>query len=218
MAIVLVLVAGLAGSPVQAAEHLKKGWYGSAGIGAASSDVSAAQFERGLTDAGYSVSGVTLDDDSSGWKATIGYMINDHVGIQASYVDLGRLNSEFTASVPPDEIAALLEEGTRLLPGRGRGFLADVLLQFPFSDRVAIYGTLGVFVSEPESEQTVVSGGTGTAKRTDEDTDFAGSIGLSFAVSDRVTIKVAYERYEIDGHSTDFPMAAVAFGFGKRDD
>lgn len=84
------------------------------------------------------------------------------------------------------------------------------------SERVSVYGTVGWFVAEPESEQTVISGGTGTAVRSDDENDIAASIGLKFAASDSVDIMVGYERYYIDSDSTDFPMAAIVFRFGAK--
>jgi uncharacterized repeat protein (TIGR01451 family) len=212
LAAVLLVVSMVASPVADASEH--KGFFIGAAIGKATSDVSASSFEAGLTAAGYSVSDVTLDDSASGWKATVGYMFNEYVGVQGSYVDLGELDSQFTASVPPDQIDALLEAGTMLLPGRGEGFLADLLLQYPFSERVSGYITLGVFFAEPDSTQTVISGGTGTSMRSDDDNDFAGSVGIKFQAGDRFDIKIGFERYDIDGNSTDFPMAAIVYRFG----
>jgi len=196
---------------------LEEGFYVGGAIGDASSDINAAQFTRGLTDGGFDVSDVSLSDSGSGWKLTAGYMVNKYIGVQASYVDLGELSTRYTASVPPDQVDAMLQLGTSLLPGRGRGFLTDLVLQYPFSDRFAAYATLGVFFVEPESKQTVQTGATGTAFRTENDSEFAASIGVSIAVGDRFSIRVGYEQYDIDGESVDFPMAAFHVGFGGND-
>ncbi len=210
----LLVMVAVGNDTAVAAEQDQLGFYAGAAIGSASSDASASSFADGLTAAGYNVSDVSLDDSATGFKVFAGYMVNENVGVQVSYVNLGQLESEFTASVPPDQIDALLAVGADLLPGRGRGWLADLVLQYPLSDRVSVYGTAGVFFSEPETTQTVVVGGTGTASQSDSDNDFAGSIGLIFSLSDRSAIKVGYERYEIDGISTDFPMAAFSYRFG----
>jgi opacity protein-like surface antigen len=209
------LTFGLAsGNRAVAAEHLKEGFYVGGALGAASSSIGAAEFEAGMTAAGYNISDVSFGDDTLGWKVTAGYMFNENVGVQASYVDLGELDVQYTASVPPDEIESMLATGASILPGRGRGFLMDLIVQYPFSERVAGYATLGAFFAEPESTQTVISGGSGSVMRQDDDTDFAGSIGLSFAVGEHSALRVAYEHYEIDGEGIDFPTASFSYGFG----
>ena len=156
-----------------------------------------------------------LKEDGSGWKFFVGYMFNEYVGLQLAFVDLGDLESEFTASVPPDEIDALLESGARLLPGRGRGMSVDVVFEYPASEKFAVYMTLGMFYSEPEAEQTVAQGGTGQFKRKDNEQDVAASIGLKFKFGNKYDLRIAYERYDIDGVSTDFPTATIGYRFGK---
>lgn len=212
---VLLLVLVTASMPAEAQDS--RGFYMGGGLGKATSDINADKFAAGLTAEGYTVSDVTLDDSATGWKVFAGFMFNDYVGVQGSYVDLGELKSQFTASVPPDQIDALLDTAAALLPGRGEGFLADVVLQYPFSEKVAAYSTLGFFFVGPESTQTVLSGGNGTSIRTDNDSDFAYSIGLKFGLSESFDVRVAYERYDIDGNSTDFPMAAFVYRFGTKE-
>jgi hypothetical protein len=210
---VLMVVLLTVSTPAEAQGQDQKGFFIGGAIGSATNDINANDFASGLSAGGYDVSDVTLDDSATGWKLSVGYMFNEYVGVQGSYVDLGDLETEFTASVPPDQVDALLARGTALFPGRGEGFLLDVLVQYAFSERVSVYGTVGWFVAEPESEQTVISGGTGTAVRSDDENDVAGSIGLKISVSDSVDIKLGYERYYIDSDSTDFPMLAVEFRF-----
>ncbi len=210
----LIAVLLFAGAPAEAQDD--KGMFIGASIGSAGGDINASRFADGLADAGYSVSDVSVDDNSTGWKVFAGYMFNEYVGVQGSYVDLGELESEFTASVPPDEIDALLATGAELLPGRGEGFLADLLLQYPVSERVSLYLTLGIFFADPDVSQTVVSGGTGTATRSDDDNDFAGSIGVKYSASDSFDLKVGYESYEIDGDSIDVGAVALVYKFGEN--
>ena len=214
LSVSLLMMVTTVNTTAEAQEPIKTGFYMGGAIGNAVTDVDAEAFENGLVDAGFNVSDVTLGDDSYGWKIFVGYMFNDYIGLQASVLDLGGLESHLTAAVPPDQIDDLLRISTNLLPGRGRGFLADVVLQYPISDRFAIYGTLGMFLAEPSTKQTVVAGGTGSASRSEGDDDFSASIGVSYAVGKRATVKLAWERYDIDGLKTDFPMVAVQFVFG----
>lgn len=191
------------------------GFYVGAGFGSANGGISGSDLKRGLEDAGYTVSDVTVSSADMGWKAFVGYAFDQHIGVQLSYVDLRSLESEFTASVPPNEIDPLLETAAELLPGRGRGLLADLVLQYPFSDSWALYVTLGAFFAEPETQQTVVSGGEGQAKRKDDENDFAASIGFKFQLNRNFGMQLGFERYEIDGIKIDFPMAGVSYRFGN---
>ena len=215
LSVAVLAVFVMASNPAEADDE--RGWYIGGSIGTATSDTSLEEFVSGVASAGYTIENVSLDDADSGWKGTVGFMFSKHVGIQASYVDLGKLESVFSASVPPDEIDALLEASAAYLPGRGRGFLTDLVLQVPVSERFAFYATLGLFWSEPKTSQTVILGGSGTATRTDSDMDFAGSLGIKFKASDRLAIKLAYEQYDIDRRKTNFPTASLTYRFGSGD-
>jgi len=198
----------------QAQDVGRKGFYMGVGLGKTDTSLSANEFGTELVNLGYSVSNVSIDEDSFGYKLFLGYMINQYVGAQLAWLDLGQLESQFTALVPPNQIDDLLRASTNLLPGRGKGVLADVVLQYPFSDRFAVYGTLGLFLTEPETTQRVQGGGTGSASRSERGDDFAASIGLSMSFGSMAIAKIGYERYDIDGVTTDFPMASVQFYFG----
>jgi len=215
LSVAVLAVFIMAGSPAEADDE--RGWYIGGSIGTATSDTSTEEFADGLASTGYSIDNVALDDKDSGWKATVGFTFNKHIGVQASYVDLGKLESVFSASVPPDEIDALLEASAAFLPGRGRGFLTDLVIEIPVNERFAFYATLGIFWAEPETSQTVIVGGSGTAMRSDSDTDFAGSLGVRIKATDRMAIKLGYEQYDIDRRKTNFPSASLTYRFGSGD-
>jgi hypothetical protein len=214
----LLLVTGLAYAPAEAQEDDGAGFFVGGALGTVTSDVSKKSFTKAMTEEGWDVSGVKLDDKETGFKVTGGYMFNKYVGIQGSFVDLGELKSEFTANVRPDEIGDLLDEGARQLPGRGRGFLWDFVGNIPLSERVAIYGTVGMFFAEPKTTQKVIVGAEGESRRKGDDDDLAASIGVAFAATDSLTIRVGYERYDIDGNSTDFPSVSAFWAFGGSGD
>jgi hypothetical protein len=214
-----VIAAGLlmimtVNNTAQAQDVARKGFYLGFGMGKTDSSMSANEFGTDLVNLGYNVSNVTIDEDSFGWKIYAGYMFNQYIGAQLGWLDLGKLESQFTASVAPNQIDDLLRASTNLLPGRGKGVTADVVLQYPFSERFAIYGTLGMFFAAPETTQEVQGSGVGSASRSESDKDFAASIGVSMAFGSMAIVKLGYERYDIDGLETDFPMAAIQFGFG----
>jgi opacity protein-like surface antigen len=215
LSVALLAVFMMASDPVNADDE--RGWYIGASIGTATSETSGAEFADGMSAAGYSVSSLSLDDKDSGYKVTVGFSFNKHISVQGSYVDLGKLETVFSTSVQPDDIDAMLEAGASLLPGRGRGFLTDLVIQLPVSERFALYATLGLFWAEPETSQTVIYGGSGTASRSDTDQDFAGSIGVRFKASDRLSLKLGYEQYNIDRQKTDFPTASLTYRFGAGD-
>ena len=116
--------------------------------------------------------------------------------------------------MPPNEIDALLEEGARLLPGRGRGALVDVIFQYPATEKIALFATFGMFYAEPESKQTVVVGGSGFFERKDDEADIAASIGVKFDLGKNFDVRIAFERYDIDGIATDFTTASFGYHFG----
>jgi len=91
------------------------------------------------------------------------------------------------------------------------------VIEIPVNERFAFYATLGIFWAEPETRQTVIVGGSGTAMRSDSDTDFAGSLGVRIKATDRMAIKLGYEQYDIDRRKTNFPSASLTYRFGSGD-
>ncbi len=218
LGIVLLLAATFASAPAEAQGEDGSGFYAAASLGSVSSKISASRFGDALIDRGFDVSNVTLEDNETGWKVTVGYMFSENIGIQGSYVDLGQIDVEYTAAIRPDEIANLLDAGARELPGRGEGFLWDFIARFPLSDRVEIFGTIGMFMADPKSTQEVISGATGSAERQGVENDLAASLGIGIKAGERMTIRVAYERYDVDDNATDFPTATLVYRFGNTDD
>jgi opacity protein-like surface antigen len=75
-----------------------------------------------------------------------------------------------------------------------------------------------MFFAEPKTTQKVIVGAEGESRRKGDDDDLAASIGVAFTATDSLTIRVGYERYDIDGNSTDFPSVSAFWAFGGSGD
>jgi OOP family OmpA-OmpF porin len=53
---------------------------------------------RNLNDVGSSISSISKGGDSNAWKLFGGWRFNEYLGIEAAYLDFGRVNDTFTAS------------------------------------------------------------------------------------------------------------------------
>ncbi len=73
-------------------------------------------------------------------------------------------------------------------------------------------------MADPKSTQEVISGATGSAERQGVENDLAASLGIGIKAGERMTIRVAYERYDVDDNATDFPTATLVYRFGNTDD
>jgi len=210
----VLLVAGLAisGGPAQAEETT--GVYVGLGYGNASVDFDDGDMISGMAARGFTVTDVDTDDNDNAYKVYVGYLFNPYVGIEAAYVNLGQLESSFSASIQPDQTDELLAAADDVQPGLGEGWSLSGLLQYPFGEHFAVYGTAGAFYAEPESKAKFITGGTGTSSSDDSETKFTWGLGAKVMFGDgRWAIRGAFERYDV-GEDVDFVNVSIEYKFG----
>jgi hypothetical protein len=139
-------------------------------------------------------SGFSFDGSDTGGKAFAGFTILKFFGIEASYVDLGSIESEIS---PGSDLT---------VDTTGWDVYAVGIL--PLGKHFEIFGKAGIFVWDAESSLT---GGGGS----DEDgNDPAYGAGVAFVFGGHFAVRAEYERFDIsDVDKVEMISAGAEFRF-----
>jgi OOP family OmpA-OmpF porin len=171
------------------------GLYVGASFGQADSDASAGDIGSGFSG--------TIDDTDTGWRALIGYQFNPNIAIEGAYVDLG------------DNSASGTLNGASL-SGKGSfdGWQVAGVGRVPLGNRAGVFGKVGMYLWDLSA-----SGGTGgvTSSFSDDGSDLMFGAGLDFDLSDNVSLRGEWERFQTSplgvDLNIDFYSASVLVHF-----
>lgn len=104
------------------------------------------------------VNDVSFDDSDNALGAKAGYMFNNRFGIEVGYLDLGN----YHADAPSQGIDINVDAD---------GFYGVGVLNFDLADRWDLYGKLGVFVLDSDSDLTDFE---------ESSTDLYGGVGVQY--------------------------------------
>jgi OOP family OmpA-OmpF porin len=143
------------------------------------------------------------DDTDTAWKAFLGFDVNKIIGIEAGYVDLGKITG---AGFGPG-------------PGLGgdvetTGWNIDARVGFPFAqDRASVFAKAGTFYADVERQAVGLS-------IDDTSWELTYGVGAEFDFARNVGIRAEWERFEIDDNDAmigeqdvDLLSASLVFKF-----
>jgi len=131
------------------------------------------------------------DDEDAAFSAFGGYQFNRWLGLEAGYVDLGKLEAgAAAASVEADSIY----------------FTAVGTL--PFTEKFSGYAKAGF---QRWDLDTAIPGLAGTGD--DSGTDPTYGLGLQYSFNDAFTLRAEYSRFEIEDADVDLAQLQARFDF-----
>ena len=188
-------------------------WYLGASIGTLDLDYSAADLTQDLASLGWSIDSPSVDDSGTAWKGYGGFAVNDYFAVEAGYADLGKVVTEFGASVAPTQIDAILSDTYSVHPYQGDGWFTAAVLRWPVQpDRFTLVARGGVFWWESDLDVRVVSGGTGNVSGRESGTDTMFGLGLEWRFNEQWSLTADWERYKLN-EWLDVPSIGVRFDF-----
>ncbi|MHB1201032.1 MAG: OmpA family protein [Polaromonas sp.] len=210
VALGLAAFAVLAG-PLASAEGLV-GWYGGANIGRSAATIDDARINSSLLGSGFTSSTITNDDRDSAYKIYGGYQLNRNFAIEGGYFDLG--NFGYTATTVP---AGTLNGNIKL-----RGLNLDLVGILPVTDKFSAFGRVGLNYAQARDSFR----GTGAVFVANPNpskygTNYKVGVGLQYAFTDALAMRVEAERYRIDdavgnkGH-IDVASVGLIYRFGGK--
>ncbi|NIP16917.1 MAG: outer membrane beta-barrel protein [Xanthomonadales bacterium] len=147
----------------------------------------------GGADTGFTTTVETVTDDDRSFELGFGYAFNRYLSVQGSYHDFGT-HTGLVAQCPPELVC--------IAPNIHGGFLERVSFDglsvslrgtIPLSDKLALFGTLGIISWDASAPHMDVSG-----------EDLVYSAGLAWEVSDDWGLQISYEEVDLDIQSGKF--------------
>ncbi len=187
-------------------------WYLGGGGGQARSSIDDVRITNGLLAGGFTSVSITDYDRPTGYKLFGGYQINKYIAVEGGYFDLGQ--SGFVATTVP--------VGTLSGTIKVKGLNLDLVGTLPITDKFSAFARVGVNRAEAEDTFT----GTGRVRALNSnpsktDTNYKYGVGLRYAMTDALGVRVEAERYRIDdavGNKGDIDLVSVGldYRFGRK--
>ncbi|MFM9880669.1 MAG: outer membrane beta-barrel protein [Burkholderiaceae bacterium] len=209
---ITTLLALLATTPLHAAED--EGWYGGGSVGRSAASIDDARIVNGLASQGLATSNISNQDRDTGYKLFGGYQFSRNIGIEAGYYDLG--NFGYNATTLP---AGNLQGEIKM-----RGLNLDLVGTLPLSERFSVLGRVGVHQAHVKGA-FAASGAVllpyANANPSERSTDYKVGLGLSYALTDALSVRAEAERYRLKdavgnrGH-VDLLSVGLVYRFGTK--
>lgn len=203
----------LAAAASQFATAKDSGWYIGGNVGQSYAEIDEDRITSSLLDSGFTTTAFDDDEEDTGYKLFGGYQFNRNFAIEGGYFDLGEFG--FTATTLP--------AGT--LDGRIEvaGWNLDLVGVIPLTERFSAFGRLGVQYADAEDQ----FGGTGSVNVSnpnpeESDTNYKAGLGLQYALSRSVGVRLEVERYRINdavGNDGDIDLLSLGlvYRFGQSE-
>ncbi len=200
-----------AATPVALAADLNEGgfWYAGGAIGEATID------DIGLSDIddGSVLTSGNVDDSDTAWSIYGGYQFNEYFGLEGSYVNFG----EMKISAMSDGTGITYDAGPVVYTAEATGFTVEGLASFPFTNSFSGFAKVGALFWEADLVARFTELGSPVAmKTTEDDTDLTYGIGFAYQFQAPFSLRVEWQRYELDDVDADLIAIAGTFQFGKQ--
>lgn len=201
----------LAAAASQFATAKDSGWYVGGNVGQSYGAIDRTEITSSLLNSGFTTTAFDDDERDTGYKLFGGYQFNRYFAIEGGYFDLGEFG--FTATTLP----------TGTLDGQIEieGLNLDLVGLIPVTDRFSVFGRVGAQYAEAEDRFR----GTGSVNvmnpdPDESDTNYKAGLGLQYAMTRSVDVRLEVERYRIDdavGNRGDIDLVSLGlvYRFGQ---
>ena len=193
--------------------HAQDDWYVGVSLGKAGLDYSAGDLQQDLSNLGWSINNPSVNESDTAWKAYAGFAVNDYFAIEGGYADLGKVVTQFGATIPPSQIDAILSDTFSVHPYQGDGWFAAAVLTWPVSpDRFNAFARIGMWGWESNLDVRVISGGSGSITDRESGTDMMYALGVEWQYNEQWSLTAEWERYKLN-EWLDVPSIGLRFAF-----
>lgn len=188
------------------------GFYATASIGYAKSD--------------YDFSGFTDKDDSdTAYSIGIGYDFNKYIAIETGWLDLGQISGSVSDSASGTLYGkSYTATGAVTFKAEADGFYLGPIVSIPVTEKFKAYAKAGVYFWDMDADASATISLTydGTtyaadekASLSDDGEDLYYGLGASYDVTDKLTVRADWIRYDVYDVDIDLFSASLIFKFGK---
>jgi len=189
-------VAALLSLPCGAVYAQSQGWYIGAGAGQSKATNAASCSDlNGVLDPGFSCSS---NDTGTGLKVFAGYQFNPYLGVEGSYVDLGKFKISASGTVALNPATA---DGS----DKASGFGLDAVGTLPINEQFGLLARVGAFHWTLDSTASVTLGGgipnpTTTASEKPSGTGVDFGVGAKYDFNSVAGLRVEWQRFKSIGN------------------
>lgn len=180
------------------------GWYLGGNIGMSTTNIDEEKITQNLTGHSY-----TDDDRDLGYKLFGGYQFNKYFALEGGYFNLGKF--DYSLSTP-----------TRTSEGSVKvmGVNLDAVGILPVAEDFAAFARVGAHYAQTKASFSGVSMADSNPKESDLNYKFG--VGLQYAVTDAVGVRLEAERYRINdavGNDGDIDLFSIGltYRFGTKE-
>lgn len=159
----------------------------------------------GLSDYKVDCEGLPCDTTDFGFKAFGGYMFTPNLGVEAHYVNLGKLTLDPTVVPGFGTVAGDL---------KGTGWGASLVGAFPI-DQFSVFGKIGFTYMDTKVSGSIA--GFGSASESDSSTNLSWGLGAAYNFDKQLSVRVEWERFRLEfdneKEDADFFSVGVVYRF-----
>ena len=230
---VKLLVASIVAISANSAMAESGNWYIGVGAGLSSYKdwVSQGDITTFMNEFGSSLGVVNFDgaqsadstDNAFGYKLFGGYSFNENIAVEFSYIDMGEVDANSSASGTFYDLANNPIVGDLFATAKAEvdAFTLDASLNYPITSFVAVMVKAGVYAADTKLE--IDAGGSISTQnynysKTEDSTGLHYGIGANFKVTDAIGLRAEWERLDNveanNGESdVDLISAALIYNF-----
>ncbi|MEI7430578.1 MAG: outer membrane beta-barrel protein [Betaproteobacteria bacterium] len=154
-------------------------------------------------------SGWNMSKNDTSWNILGGYMVNKYVGLEAGYLDLGKVSGSISGNLSGNLYGKpLVVNGAVNASGTAKGWLLGVRGVLPINEQFSLNARAGVYLWNSDLNASVSAAGTwggsaiaanGSASKSYTGSDAYYGIGAKYNVNKQVAIGLGYAKYKLGG-------------------
>jgi OOP family OmpA-OmpF porin len=137
-----------------------------------------------------------IDADSTAYRFTVGWRLNDYFAIDGGYQNFGRFEQTVDDAGTPVNVSL-----------KADGFTLGAIGSLPIGDRFSLFARAGAFFWDGDAEINDVTAAS------PEETNFFFGVGARMALTERLSATVDGSRYDLDGTDSTILSAGIEFRF-----
>lgn len=198
----LALTAALSVTTVQAADT---GFY----IGGSFGQSKISDFNGSDADAELASLGITsttsADDKDTGWKAFAGYRIMKYLAVEGAYTNFGEATANTVITAPT--------AGTVNTDLESESWSISAVGILPLNDQFSLFARLGVNVWNIDISASGTGSGAVVVSDSEDGTDVVYGLGAAYNITQNLSVRGEWERYDFDGDDIDLLSVGLAWSF-----
>jgi OOP family OmpA-OmpF porin len=169
------------------------------------SDFNGSDLDAELATLGITSSSST-DDTDTGWKAFAGYRLMKYMAVEGAYTNFGEATAHSIITSPLSGVVDTTVEA--------EAWTVSALGILPLGDQFSLFGRLGVnFWNIDVSAAGTGGGGIATASEDDDGTDWVYGVGAAYNLTNNLSVRGEWERYDFDDGDVDLLSAGISWNF-----